>query len=155
MIVDASVVLKGFFPDEEGHTEAQALIRAYAQGEVELHAPTLLPYEMTNAILQAIRRDRISPEKGREIIAAFQGLGIPTVDVSWQQALELARTHDRSAYDAAYLALAEEMETKLVTGDRRLYNAVKDHLPWVLWIKDYAPERVSENSKLQEYSDTL
>jgi len=140
MIVDASVVLRGFFPDEEGHAEAQALIRAYAQGEIELHAPTLLPYEVTNAILQAIRRDRIGPEKGREILTAFEGLSIPTADVSWQQTLELARAHDRSAYDAAYLALAEETGSKLVTGDRRLYDAVKDRLPWVLWIEDYASE---------------
>ncbi|MBM4467104.1 MAG: type II toxin-antitoxin system VapC family toxin [Chloroflexi bacterium] len=140
MIVDASVVLRGFFPDEEGHAEAQALIRAYAQGEIEFHAPTLLPYEVTNAVLQAIRRDRISPEKGREILTAFEGLSIPTVEVSWQRTLELARTHDRSAYDGAYLALAEETGSKLVTGDRRLYNAVKDRLPWVLWIEDYAPE---------------
>ena len=140
MIVDASVVLRGFFPDEEGHTKAQVLIRAYAQGEIELHAPTLLPYEVTNAVLQAIRRDRISPEKGREILIAFEGLGIPTVDVSWQQTLELARTYGQSAYDGAYLALAEESESKLVTGDRRLYNVVKDRLPWVLWIEDCVPE---------------
>ena len=51
MIVGASVVLRGFFPDEEGHPKAQALIRAYAQGEIKLHAPTLLPYEVTNAVL--------------------------------------------------------------------------------------------------------
>lgn len=140
MIVDASVVLRGFFPDEEGHARAQALIRAYAQEEIELHAPTLLPYEVTNAVLQAIRRDRISPEKGREILTAFEGLGIPTVDVSWQQTLELARTYGQSAYDGAYLALAEESESKLVTGDRRLYNVVKDRLPWVLWIEDCVPE---------------
>jgi len=140
MIVDANVVLRGFFPDEEGHAKAQALIRAYAQGEIELLAPTLLPYEVANAVLQAIRRDRIGLEKGWEILAAFEGLSIPTVEVSWQQALELARTYDRSAYDGAYLALAEESGTKLVTGDRRLYNAVKDRLPWVLWIEDYAPE---------------
>ena len=27
-----------------------------------------------------------------------------------------------------------------MTGNRRLYNAVKDRLPWVLWIEDYAPQ---------------
>jgi predicted nucleic acid-binding protein len=140
MVIDASVVLRGFFTDQEGHAEAQALIRAYAQEEVKLLAPTLLPYEVTNGILQAVRRDRIGLEKGQEILTAFQGLGIPTVEVPWQQALELARTHDRSAYDGAHLALAEERGSKLVTGDRRLYNAVKDRLPWVLWIEDYALE---------------
>ncbi len=137
VVIDASVVLRGFFPDEEGHEEAQAIIRAYAQEEIELLAPTLLPYEVINGILQAIRRDRISLEKGQEILAAFQGLGIPTIEVPWQRALELARTYERSAYDGAYLALAEETGSELVTGDRRLYNAVKDHLPWALWIEDH------------------
>jgi len=138
-VIDASVVLRGFFPDDEGHEGAQAIIRAYAQEEIELLAPTLLPYEVTNAILQAVRRDRINLEKGQEILSVFEGLGIPTAVVPWQRALELAHTYDRSAYDGAYLALAEETGSKLVTGDRRLYNAVKDHLPWVLWIGDYVP----------------
>jgi predicted nucleic acid-binding protein len=138
VIIDASVILKGFFPDEEGHAQAQAVIRAYAQEEVELLAPTLLPYEVTNAVLQAIRRERIGLEKGQEILGIFQGLGIPTAEVSWQRALELAHTHERSAYDGAYLALAEERGHKLITGDRRLYNAVKERLPWIVWIGDYA-----------------
>jgi predicted nucleic acid-binding protein len=139
VILDASVVLRGFFPDEVGHAQALALIRAYAQEAIELLAPTLLPYEVTNAVLQAIRRGRISLEKGQEIIAVFQELGIPTVEVSWQRALALARAYDRSAYDGAYLALAEARGDQLVTADLRLYNAVKDRLPWVVWIEDYAP----------------
>jgi len=141
MVIDASVVLRGFFPDEEGHAEAQAIIRAYAHGEMELLAPTLLPYEVTNAVLQAVKRNRISLDKGLEILATFRGLGIPTMEVPWQRSLELAHTYGRSAYDGAYLALAEETGGELVTGDRRLYNAVKDHLPWVLWIGDYSPSR--------------
>jgi predicted nucleic acid-binding protein len=135
VVIDASVILRGFFPDEAGQVEAQALIRAYAQQEVELVAPTLLPYEVTNAILQAVTRDRIDLETGREILTAFQALGIPTTEVPWHRALALAHAHDRSAYDGAYLALAEETGGELVTGDRRLHNAVKDHLPWVLWIE--------------------
>lgn len=137
MIVDASVVLKAFFPDEEGHAEAQALIRAHVLGEIELRGPTLLPYEVTNAVLQAVRRDRIDLAKGKEILTAFQDLGIATVEVSWQRALELARTHDRSAYDGAYLALAGDTGDELMTGDRRLYNAVKDRLAWIRWIEDF------------------
>jgi len=86
-VIDASVVLRGFFPDEEGHEEAQAIIRAYAQGEMELLARALLPYEVTNAILQAVRRSRISLDKGLEILAAFQGLGIPTMEVPFQAPL--------------------------------------------------------------------
>lgn len=134
MIIDASVVLSGFFPDEEGQAEAQALIRAHVQQEVELLGPALPTNEVVNAILQAVRRDRIDLEKGQEILTAFQGLGIPVADVPWDRVLELARTYDRSAYDGAYLAFAEQTRSRLITGDRHLYNAVRDHLPWVLWI---------------------
>ncbi len=139
MVIDASVVLEAFFPDEEGHEKAQAIIRAYVQGEIELLVPALLPYEVTNAVLQAVRRSRIDLNKGREILQTFQGLGLPTAEISWQRALELAYAYDRSAYDGAYLALAEETGSMLVTGDRRLYNAVRDHLPRLLWIADYLP----------------
>ena len=37
------------------------------------------------------------------------------------------------------MALAQEAGDRSVTGDQRLYNAVKNHLPWVLWIGDHAP----------------
>lgn len=138
MIIDASVVLKGFFPDEMGHVQALALMQAYAQEAIGLLAPTMLPCEVTNAVLQAIRRGRITLERGQAIVAVFQELGIPTAEVAWQRALALARAYERSAYDGAYLALAEERSDKLITADLRLYNAVKDRLNWVIWIEEFA-----------------
>jgi hypothetical protein len=38
MVIDASAILRGFFPDEAGQAEAYALIRACAQEEVALLA---------------------------------------------------------------------------------------------------------------------
>jgi predicted nucleic acid-binding protein len=54
--------------------------------------------------------------------------------------LPLARQFDRSVYDAAYLALAQETDQTLITGDLRLYQAVHAHLNWVQWIEDYHTE---------------
>lgn len=133
MIVDASVILCAFFPDEQ-QAQAQTLIRDHVTGRVRLVAPTLILYEVTNAVVQAIRRERITEEDGKAILAAFDGLSIETESVGWQQVLPLARRFDRSAYDAAYLALAEARGETLITGDLRLYNAVRDHLDWVWWI---------------------
>jgi predicted nucleic acid-binding protein len=133
MIVDASIILRAFFPDEQ-QTQAQALIRDHVIGRVHLVAPTLLLYEVTNAVVQAIRRKRITDEDGEAILAAFDGLGIKMEAVTWEQMLPLAQRFDRSAYDAAYLALAETREETLVTGDLRMYDAVRDHLDWVRWI---------------------
>jgi predicted nucleic acid-binding protein len=135
MIVDANIILQAFFPDEV-QPKAQALIRDHVSGKVQLAAPTLLMYEVTNAVLQAVRRGRVTDEDAKAILIAVEGLGIGTEPVVWQQMLPLARRFDRSAYDAAYLALAEARGEPLVTGDLRLYNAVHDHLDWVQWIGD-------------------
>jgi len=136
MIVDASVILSAFFPDE-AQDQAQALIRDHVIGQVQLAAPTLLLYEVTNAVLQARRTGRISDEQAEGILSAFEGLGIALEPVTWQQMLSLAVRFDRSAYDAAYLALAQMTEQNLVTGDSRMYNAVCDQVDWVQWIGDY------------------
>ena len=136
MIVDASVILSAFFPDE-AQDQAQALIRDHVIGHRHLTAPTLLLYEMTNAAMQARRRGRINDEQADDILSSFEGLGIALEPVSWQQMLPMAVRFDRSAYDAAYLAPAEVTEQSLITGDARMYNAVREHLEWVQWIGDY------------------
>ena len=133
MIIDANVVLRAFFPDEQ-QAEAQALIRDHVSGRVELAAPTLLLYELINSVRQAERRARVTAEEGEAILSAFENLGIMLEPVAWQEVLALARRFDCSAYDAAYLALAQEHEVTLLTGDRRLYNAVHESLSWVQWI---------------------
>jgi predicted nucleic acid-binding protein len=133
MIVDASVILQAFFPDET-QDQAQAVIRDHVAGHIPLVAPTLILYEMTNAVVQAIRRGRITEEDGEAILTAIEGLGIEIEPVAWQSMLSLAQRFDRSAYDAAYLALAEARGEPLVTGDRRLYHALRDDWDQVLWI---------------------
>lgn len=133
MIVDARVILRAFFPDED---QAQALVRERVMGRVKLNAPTLLLYEVTHAVVQARRRGRVSEEQAGGILSSFEGLGIALQPVDWQQMLPLAERFGRTAYDAAYLAQAEATGQPLITGDRRLYHAVHEHLDWVQWLGD-------------------
>lgn len=137
MIVDANVVLRAFFPDE-AQSKAQAVIREHVAGRVHLMAPALLPYELSNAVWQAERRGRITPDQADEILHAMAELDIEIVSQTWGVMLPLARLFDRSAYDAAYLTLAQDSGQPLLTGDLRLFNAVHEQLDWVLWIEDYA-----------------
>jgi len=136
MIVDASVFLHAFLPDEM-QSQALAVVREHAAGRIHLKAPALLLYELSNAVWQAERRARIDRDQADRIIEAFASLDIELVDQAWGEMLPLARCYDRSAYDAAYLILAQQTGEPLVTGDKRLYNAVKEKLDWVLWIGDY------------------
>jgi predicted nucleic acid-binding protein len=136
MIVDASVLLHAFLPDEV-QPNAMAVVRHHVSGRLHLKAPALLPYELSNAVWQAERRGRISRDQADRIIESFANLDIEIIPQSWGEMLPLARRFGRSAYDAAYLTLAERLGEQLITGDERLYNAVKGKLDWVLWIGDY------------------
>ena len=136
MIVDASVILRSFFPDE-AQTQAQAVVRDHVAGRIELKAPDLLLYELANAVWQAERRGRIHTNQANKILQAMEGLRIRILTLNWAEMLPMARRFDRSAYDAAYLALAEKLGESLITGDERLYNAVKAHLDWVQWVEAY------------------
>lgn len=147
MIVDASVILRAFFPDES-QEQAQAVVREHVAGRISLKAPALLPYELTNAVWQAERRERLTRTLADEVLQAMLGLEIEIVPQrwgtpSWESMLPLARRYDRSVYDAAYLTLAQETGEPLLTGDLRLYHAVHADLEWVLWIGDYPTETPS------------
>ena len=52
--------------------------------------------------------------------------------------LSIALATGRSAYDSIYLALADSLATRLVTADRRLYNALQNgpYARLVLWVED-------------------
>ena len=130
MIVDASLVVRTFFPDE-AQEGAQAVIREHVAGRVPLKAPDLLAYELTNAVWQAERRGRIDSEMAKGILAAMSGLQIELLKVGWEEMLAMARRFQLSAYDAAYLALAERLGETLMTGDERLFRAVDEKLEWV------------------------
>lgn len=65
-----------------------------------------------------------------EILTAFEGLGIVLHAVPLSRTLKLARRCGRSAYDAAYLALAEAMGAPFITAHQRLFHAMQATLPW-------------------------
>ncbi|MFN4218617.1 MAG: type II toxin-antitoxin system VapC family toxin [Candidatus Bipolaricaulia bacterium] len=54
-----------------------------------------------------------------------------------QRVSALALAHEITAYDSAYLALAEQESCDLWTGDLSFYRAVSKKLRWVRWIGDY------------------
>lgn len=139
MIVDASVLLHAFLPDEM-QPNALAVVRQHASGRLHLKAPALLPYELSNAVWQAERRGRLNRDQADRIIRSFASLDIEIIPQAWGEMLPLARQYDRSAYDAAYLLLAQQLGEPLITGDLRLYNAVHAALDWVVWIGDYPTE---------------
>ncbi len=139
IVVDSGVLLKAYFPDEEGHKEAQNLINDYARGNIKFYAPSLITYEMINACLVASRMARFPKERARELMGEMLGIEIIKEDIEplKDKIFEIAAKHSRSAYDGAYIAVAELRHIPFLTADKKLYNSLKHHFTFVKWIEDY------------------
>ena len=123
-VVDASVVLKWQLDDEDDVEQALALRDAsLVDGAVELHAPALLAYELTNAIHAAARRLRLADELAEEALANLLVAGIELHPPDPPATLARARELGISGYDAAYVALADRLGVELWSADLRLVEA--------------------------------
>ncbi|MGH3680949.1 MAG: type II toxin-antitoxin system VapC family toxin [Natronosporangium sp.] len=96
------------------------LLRARIARE-ELHAPQLLDYEVVSALRGLTLGGHLSPDRARDVLTDFDDLSIErwaAADPLRRRALQLRNS--LSAYDAAYVALAESLTCPLVTRDARL-----------------------------------
>ena len=120
-VIDASVLIKLFF--EEDHSDrAEQCVRAAG----ELHAPDLIWAEAGNVIWKRYRRGDLSEEDAAAIAMQMMGLPIrihPAVDLVLD-ALSFAMRFDRTVYDSLYVALAVMTNSTMISGDRRLVNAL-------------------------------
>jgi predicted nucleic acid-binding protein len=142
LVLDASVAVKWYLPDEPDVAPALALLDAFQNAVVELIAPTHLLYEVPSALTVASRRTtpRINPADAEEALDAFFALEVPTYNspTLLRDAYTLTGTVGIAFYDAVYLALAQRSGLPLITADRKLYDRIQK-LPGVLWIRDWTP----------------
>src|SRR5262245_9940029 len=111
LVVDCSVVVKWKLMGEPHTTEAEALFLDWRHQAVQPCAPALLAYEVVSAFLVAYRRGRISAADAADFIRDLLTLPFTLYELTPSLALrafEMARQHARSAYDCAYVALAEQ-----------------------------------------------
>ncbi len=137
LIIDASVVTASLLPDEPYHDAALRILARFLRDGLELFTISLLRYELTNALWKGLKLGRVKLEDAEAALREFEAFNIPEVEVSTTAILRLAHTYDRSAYDTAYLTLAEERRIPLITADKRLYRALKDKFQWLIWVEDF------------------
>jgi len=123
IVVDASVavdlLLRG--PDADGLT-ARLL-----DSRQTLHAPHLLDVEVTQVFRRFALRGVLRPARGREALRLLAALPLTRHDHGPLLSRIWTLRSNLTAYDAAYVALAELLEATLLTRDRRL-GAASGHL---------------------------
>jgi predicted nucleic acid-binding protein len=123
-VLDASAALSLVLSDEFTDTSERILNLVVAYGAV---VPTLWSYQVTNGLLAALRRGRLTEEAVAHAVVGLERLPI-TYDPSRPPQGELigvAREYDLTTYDAAYLWLARYRDMSLATRDQRLTSAAR------------------------------
>ena len=121
-VADASVVVKWFL-DEEFSAQARALRDDFVMGRISLRGPSLLFYEVLNALCKT---RQVTPD---ELVLAARSLskfGLETQEPqgrALEEIAEAAGSSSSSAYDASYVALALGKATRLYTADEELVKA--------------------------------
>lgn len=141
--VDASVAAKWILEEEDWAREAEALLGATLRAGEPIVAPPLLPFEITNILRRRQRATTpVSLERVLLLLEEFLRLPIALHNSPGmhRRALVLADAYGLpAAYDAHYLALAEQFDCVLWTDDRRLLRTLDGRLPFVRSISDYGP----------------
>ena len=135
--IDASIVLRYvLMPDD---APIKTVWQTWVKDEINLVAPSLLFYEVTNGLYQQQRNKYLSPETIWKTLELSLDLPITLVNEKnlHLRAREIAMQYNLPAtYDAHYLALAEWMDIELWTADMRLVKAVQSfELDWVKGVK--------------------
>ena len=122
-VVDASVALKWLLVEEHSDTALVLL-----DGSFDLHVPNLIFSEFGNTLWKKTVRGELNGDQVREAISLFQDLPLRVHRDRWllQRATDLACLLAHPVYDCYYLALAEILETTVVTADRKFVNKVAD-----------------------------
>jgi predicted nucleic acid-binding protein len=123
IVVDASVALAWCLADEADEYAERVLERVSREGAV---APAHWPMEVANGLRSAERRGRLKPDELPRLGRLLADLGVQILPVELTTALlalDTAREHDLSVYDAVYLDLALFRNVPLATLDDRLARA--------------------------------
>ncbi|MEW6448587.1 MAG: type II toxin-antitoxin system VapC family toxin [Bacillota bacterium] len=137
-VVDASVALKWALDDEDAVEQALVLRDRYLTDPLNfpLVAPTLWVYEIINGLWVAVRRERLPREELRSTLDDLLSIGVELITPDAHRIAELALSYDLAAYDAAYLAVAEETGIPLWVGDRTFFAKMLGRYKKIRWIGD-------------------
>jgi predicted nucleic acid-binding protein len=114
-VTDANVIVKWYI-NEKDTDKALEMRNKYINGEIEILAPEILPFEVLNALRYA---DLFTPDELKKVVASLSAYGLRLYTLKG----DLAK---KTIYDASYIALALVTDSKFYTADERLIDSIGD-----------------------------
>jgi predicted nucleic acid-binding protein len=138
-VVDASVGIKLFLV--ESLTDRADFLFASLTGTppARLYVPDLFYIECTNILWKYVRHFGYSQEAAQQDVADLVRLPLQSASTAAlvEAALALALEQGATAYDAAYVALAQKLSLPLVTADEALVRRLEGTGLDVRWLGDW------------------
>ena len=145
IVLDANLVVAQFLPLPYS-VQMSDRLNAWRRDRVELLAPTLLQYEVNNALHRLLTAGLVLGPEAEVALQDLQALNIHYIppdselhDRAWYWT---DRLNHNKTYDAQYVALAELERADFWTADRHLANGARQvGVDWVHWIGESADGR--------------
>ena len=125
IVLDASVILKWIFSNEEGGNEALRWKNDHASRHETVAVPDLLFYEVANVLAT---KSRLGKEASAEAFSVLWDFNLECFDFGRDEflsAISLSAEYEISLYDAAYIELAVRLNCSFVTADKKLYGKTR------------------------------
>jgi predicted nucleic acid-binding protein len=119
IVLDASAVVEWLLRTPAGLSIEK---RIYLRGE-SLHAPHLVDLEVTQVLSRQVREGRVSLRRADEAVRDLVRLRVRRYPHTALLLSVWQRRHTLSAYDAAYVVLAETLGGPLITRDAHLASS--------------------------------
>jgi predicted nucleic acid-binding protein len=126
-VLDCSMTMAWCFKDEGG-LRPESVLTSLASSEAV--APSIWPLEVANVLVVCERRNRLTAADVAAFISLLRKYPIhvdeSTTANAFGDVLSLARSHQLTAYDAAYLELALRTGSPLASLDAKLNASATD-----------------------------
>jgi len=126
MVIDANIGLSYVIPLPYS-TQAAQLMKDWRQTQARIVVPTLWYYEVVSGLRKTIALGMLSGIRASQALEQLKAMTLEEIPITWETSeliLDWAKRLDQVvAYDAVYLAAAEQMTADFWTADKRLYQA--------------------------------
>lgn len=123
-VLDTNVAAAWYLP-EDFRPAARRWQERLLEGRVQLVVPSFHYWELANVLRTYVRRGELDAAVAEEIYQLHLDAPLEVADPDRARVLETALTYEATAYDAVYIALALELDIRLLTAERTT-------TPWVV-----------------------
>lgn len=128
IVLDANLLVSLAVPMDYSERAAMEMSRWLERG-VDLFAPCLWSYEAVSSLRKYVAAGKLSRDESHaalDLLFKFEIQDVaPSLELHRRALIWADRLQDFVAYDAAYLALAEQLDAPFWTADRKLAKRVR------------------------------